>query len=378
MTVQALPFPFAKLETLSAGDVAAAARLRRVGKSYARLEDIAGVLGELLGERVEIRLRSSRPASEPRSAIDSIGVMLSPSDINEVSRRILIEVEGALAAAVVARAIRHRAGPMTDPTRTPKPELAGAIAAVILTALRRTHADAPLGVVAAGLASAIGFDFARGKVDVTTATLSVVLGAETFEARVSVPNDATAAFAVPLSRHDMLAALGAAPLSLPLVVATVLASRSDAAELARGDAFVLPQGTLLVSETGALSGQVALVAPAAEQGLRATLAADGRLVIGGLLESHPWDEVPMPANANSPAIEVLADVPVVVRVELGAVQMSARDWGALAPGDVVTLGRKLGDPALLRIGGVEVARGELVVVDGDYAVRILARTETAQ
>ena len=176
----------------------------------------------------------------------------------------------------------------------------------------------------------------------------------------------------------MLAALGAAPLSLPLVVATVLASRSDAAELARGDAFVLPQGTLLVSETGALSGQVALVAPAAEQGLRATLAADGRLVIGGLLESHPWDEVPMPANANSPAIEVLADVPVVVRVELGAVQMSARDWGALAPGDVVTLGRKLGDPALLRIGGVEVARGELVVVDGDYAVRILARTETAQ
>lgn len=74
-----------------------------------------------------------------------------------------------------------------------------------------------------------------------------------------------------------------------------------------------------------------------------------------------------------PTLEVLEDAPVVVRVELGVVEMKARDWAHLSPGDVVTLGRKLGDPAVLRIGGVEVARGELVQVDGEVGVRILGR-----
>ena len=68
------------------------------------------------------------------------------------------------------------------------------------------------------------------------------------------------------------------------------------------------------------------------------------------------------------------DAPVVVRVEIGAVEMKAREWAELGAGDVVTLGRKLGDPAVLRVAGVEVARGELVQVDGEYAVRILERS----
>lgn len=73
-------------------------------------------------------------------------------------------------------------------------------------------------------------------------------------------------------------------------------------------------------------------------------------------------------------VEVLEDAPVVVRVELGTVEMKAREWAELAPGDVVSLGRRVGDPAILRVGGVEVARGELVQVDGEYGVRIVSRT----
>lgn len=79
------------------------------------------------------------------------------------------------------------------------------------------------------------------------------------------------------------------------------------------------------------------------------------------------------SDEPNPTLEVIEDAPVVVRVELGALEMKAREWASLAPGDVVTLGRKLGDPAILRVGGVEVARGELVQVDGEYGVRILGR-----
>jgi flagellar motor switch/type III secretory pathway protein FliN len=71
--------------------------------------------------------------------------------------------------------------------------------------------------------------------------------------------------------------------------------------------------------------------------------------------------------------EALGDAPVVVRVEVGTAQMLAREWAELCPGDVVTLGRKLGEPVILRAGGVEIARGELVQVDGEVGVRILER-----
>ena len=79
-------------------------------------------------------------------------------------------------------------------------------------------------------------------------------------------------------------------------------------------------------------------------------------------------------NADTTA-RVLDDAAVVVRVELGSVEMKAHEWAQLSAGDVITLGRKLGEAAILRVGGVEVARGELVQVDGEYAVRILARSE---
>ena len=68
----------------------------------------------------------------------------------------------------------------------------------------------------------------------------------------------------------------------------------------------------------------------------------------------------------------------MVRVELGVVEMKAREWAALSPGDVVTLGRKLGDPAVLRVGGIEVARGEIVQVDGEYGVRILGAARRSE
>lgn len=85
----------------------------------------------------------------------------------------------------------------------------------------------------------------------------------------------------------------------------------------------------------------------------------------------PSDATPTTATTT---LEVLEDAPVLVRVELGTVEMKAREWAELGPGDVIALGRRVGDPAILRVGGVELARGELVQVEGEYGVRIVART----
>jgi flagellar motor switch protein FliN/FliY len=165
-------------------------------------------------------------------------------------------------------------------------------------------------------------------------------------------------------------------LALPLVLTTTLASRADLLALGPGDALVFPTPAGCAEAEGVLRGPVALVPARGERGLAADLAEGGRLVIRGLLESHPWERE-MSSSSSATAIttvEVLEDAPVVVRVELGTVSMTAREWAELGPGDVISLGRKLGEPAILRVGGVELARGELVQVDGDYAVRIVART----
>ena len=74
-------------------------------------------------------------------------------------------------------------------------------------------------------------------------------------------------------------------------------------------------------------------------------------------------------------VDAVGEVPVVVRVEIGIAEMRAREWAALGAGDVVALGRKIGEPVTLRVGGVAVARGELVDLDGEVGVRILGRTE---
>ena len=73
--------------------------------------------------------------------------------------------------------------------------------------------------------------------------------------------------------------------------------------------------------------------------------------------------------------EVILDAPLVVRVELGAVTLTAREWASLGAGDVIALGRRVSEPIILRVAGVEVARGELVDIEGELGVRIRQRTE---
>ena len=79
------------------------------------------------------------------------------------------------------------------------------------------------------------------------------------------------------------------------------------------------------------------------------------------------------SEGDGALLEAVGDVPVVVRVEIGEARMAAREWAALGRGDVITLGRRVGELVLLRVGGVAIARGELVNVDGEVGVRIAER-----
>jgi flagellar motor switch protein FliN/FliY len=84
---------------------------------------------------------------------------------------------------------------------------------------------------------------------------------------------------------------------------------------------------------------------------------------------------PMPASSGPPrpaaSIEVLNDVRVQLRVELGAARLQVQDVLKLGAGAVVPLDRLAGEPVNVFLNDRLVARGEVLVVDDNFAVRIL-------
>lgn len=71
-----------------------------------------------------------------------------------------------------------------------------------------------------------------------------------------------------------------------------------------------------------------------------------------------------------PNLEVLLDVPVNVAVELGTVQMLMQEVLQLGPGSVVQLNKPADAPVDLYVNRKLVARGEVVVMDERFGIKI--------
>ncbi len=84
-----------------------------------------------------------------------------------------------------------------------------------------------------------------------------------------------------------------------------------------------------------------------------------------------------PSNGESPAppssMELLMDVPLKVSVELGRTRMTVKDVLALQHGSVVELDRLAGEPVDVLVNDKLIARGEVVVIEDKFGIRI---TET--
>ncbi|HUH61643.1 MAG TPA: FliM/FliN family flagellar motor switch protein [Terracidiphilus sp.] len=92
------------------------------------------------------------------------------------------------------------------------------------------------------------------------------------------------------------------------------------------------------------------------------------------IPSPVWPE---PGRAASPAppplapgLELLLDVELDAALRFGCREMPLGDILELGPGDVVQLDRNVTDPVDLVIGDKIVARGEVVLVDGNFGLRV--------
>lgn len=77
-----------------------------------------------------------------------------------------------------------------------------------------------------------------------------------------------------------------------------------------------------------------------------------------------------PVASGRQSIDFLRDVEVELTAELGSARMRIKHILGLRPGSVVELDRLAGEPVELTINKTLIARGEVVVVDEKFAVRI--------
>jgi flagellar motor switch protein FliN/FliY len=156
--------------------------------------------------------------------------------------------------------------------------------------------------------------------------------------------------------------------SLLTDAAGVDGGRVTAADVLRPalEAAAAPLGAGVVAEPREVPAASALSEPGRT---RYELRAGGR-VVGWFGVTVRSAAEPTATGTGDARLGRISNVAMDLTVELGRVRMSVREVLALEPGAVIELDRSVGAPADVLLNGRLIARGEVVVVDQDYAVRI--------
>jgi flagellar motor switch protein FliN/FliY len=81
-------------------------------------------------------------------------------------------------------------------------------------------------------------------------------------------------------------------------------------------------------------------------------------------------ESPAVTEERAAELHRLEDVPVELAVEIGRTHMTIGETLALGPGSIVSLNRLAGEPVDLLVNGRRIARGEVVVIDEEFGLRL--------
>lgn len=168
--------------------------------------------------------------------------------------------------------------------------------------------------------------------------------------------------------EDLVTALATSPLG-NLSLAAALQPAFDAVGSAAGSVVGAARDVMVEELPGVLGESVVTVLLGADDVTAALIVPRPGTASAAAV---PEAATVSAAEAVAPArgIEMLHGVVMDVTVEIGRTRMPVRDLLSLAPGAVIELDRAAGSPADLLVNGRLIARGEVVVVDEDFALRI--------
>ncbi len=194
----------------------------------------------------------------------------------------------------------------------------------------------------------------------------------------------------PAENPDGAEGLGAGgDASRPAEDASAAAAADEALKSAsEAAARLASSGDVTMDAPNPAAAAVSPKASAALEAARAAIAAAKAGLVGQAAAANPFAkpegsgepggaplEMPalsmpaMPAGAPS-ELELLADVNLNVKIELGRTRMLVEDVLRLGEGSVVELDKLAGDPVDVYVNERHIARGEVLVVNDTFCVRI--------
>jgi flagellar motor switch/type III secretory pathway protein FliN len=418
-TIQIQSFDWSSLPRLTRREADVVRAARAALATTLSLDELSSALTKLVQAPVELSV--TRLGLTPTVPPHTVDVWVTADGDRS---RSYVALEPGL-VAVLLGAMLGRPATAHRPHHPPVAELVGGGSALLIALLRRITPHP------------WRLSPSRALPDALWIEATALVGEQVYGLWIAAPLASIHAVPRPFERRD-LAGLGHVPLTLPLVGAVSALSLADLALLEPGAAFLPsggwllevalpPRGAIGASRTIGLSGPCVLAAPHGESGIpmRLTAAPSGvgtaaastpawALVVTAGDHLLPWSveaeiaprtteptrerssEAPMnpsspPASsrnvhdnptadlaARDPVASALEAAPVVMRLELGSVTLTAAEWARLAPGDVIGTGIRVGEAVVLRVGGAEFGRGELCEVEGELAVRLLSRGDQSR
>lgn len=272
--------------------------------------------------------------------------------------------------------------PSTTPAPGPAPavltQAAAAVAAVLPAAEPLTPGGAQPGTpeVVGGFAGAAEARVENPRTG-TAGTVAVLVGPDLVEALASSPLgglDLAAACQPALdAAAEVLggAAAAAQQVDLSLVVADLAGPFTVVPLVGRGTSAAVLVSDALLPAPGAAASAAPPAAPAAAPSVAGPPAAVGpALAVSAQSPAQAVHHAAASGSVPRRGIEMLHGVDMEVTVELGRTRMTVRDLLALSPGAVLELDRAAGSPADLLVNGRLIARGEVVVIDEDFGLRV--------
>lgn len=108
-------------------------------------------------------------------------------------------------------------------------------------------------------------------------------------------------------------------------------------------------------------------------GVQATLWVWDNTAVAGSRKPEPavtFTQMTAAAAVAAPNLDVILDIDLPLTVRFGETELTLRTLARLGPGSIIDLGRSPDDPVDVLVNGKLIARAEVVVVGGNYGVRI--------
>lgn len=150
--------------------------------------------------------------------------------------------------------------------------------------------------------------------------------------------------------------------------------------MAAAQAPAVPRPTAAVPPTGAVasasyeppiaSDDIELLLSHAERALASAQQPASNELPQGVKPFRFEDFGGAPASTETATIELIRDVELDLKIELGRTQMYLEDVLKLRKGSVVPLDKLAGDPVDIYVNGRLIARGEILVLNDNFCVRV--------